>query len=96
MGDFQLIVTLIALFAIAVFLAAAEAALLRVPRVRVEVLVDEGDSGAARVLTLIEDLPRVMNTVLLTVLFVQIGAATVSGVLAERNFGGIESAKLLR
>ncbi len=89
MGDFQLIVTLIALFAIAVFLAAAEAALLRVPRVRVEVLVDEGDSGAARVLTLIEDLPRVMNTVLLTVLFVQIGAATVSGVLAERNFGGI-------
>lgn len=89
MDDPQLIALLIALFVAAVFLAAAEAALLRVPRVRVEVLADQGDAGAERVLRLIRDLPRVMNTVLLTVLFVQIGSATVAGVLAERNFGGI-------
>ncbi|NND03923.1 MAG: HlyC/CorC family transporter [Acidimicrobiia bacterium] len=88
MGDLQLITALILLFLAAVFLAAAEAALLRVARVRVEVLADQGDAGAARVLSLIQDLPRIMNTVLLTVLFVQIGAATVVGVLAERNFGG--------
>lgn len=89
MGDIQLIALLILLFIAAVFLAAAEASLLRVPRIRVEVLADGGDAAAGRVLRLVEDLPRIMNTVLLTVLFVQIGAATVAGVVAERNFGGI-------
>lgn len=89
MGDVQLIAVLLVLFAVSVFLAAAEAALLRVSRIRVEVLADDGDLGAGRVLGLITDLPRVMNTVLLTVLFAQIGAATVAGILAERNFGGI-------
>jgi CBS domain containing-hemolysin-like protein len=79
----------IVLFLIAVFLAAAEASLLRVPRVRAAVQADQGDRGAARVLDCLDDLPRVMNTVLLVVLLVQIGAATITGVLAERNFGSL-------
>lgn len=71
------------------YLGAAEAALLRVRRSAVEVLAEDGDAGARRLLRLIEDLPRVMNTVLLTVLLVQIGAATVTGLLAERWFGSL-------
>ena len=89
MADITLLIALVVLFLFAVFLAAAEASLLRVPRVRVEVLAEQGDHGAVRVLGLVEDLSRVMNTVLLTVLLVQIGAATLSGVFAERHFGGI-------
>lgn len=89
MTDIPLLVALVVLFAAAVFLAAAEASLLRLSRVRVEVLAEQGDQGAARLLRLVNDLPRVMNTVLLVVLLVQIGAATLTGVIAERHFGGI-------
>ena len=84
-----LIVLLAVLLGIAVYLGAAEAALLRVRRSAVEVLAEDGDAGARRLLKLVADLPRVMNTVLLTVLLVQIGAATVTGLLAERWFGSL-------
>ena len=87
--DLPLVLLFVALLGVAVYLGAAEAALLRVRRVAVEVLADEGDAGAVRVLRLIDDLPRVMNTVLLTVLLVQIGAATVVGLLADRWFGSV-------
>lgn len=87
--DLPLVLLFLFLLAIAVVLGAAEAALLRVRRVAVEVLVDEGDAQAGRLLRLIDDLPRVMNTVLLTVLLVQIGAATVVGLLADRWFGSV-------
>ena len=84
-----LIILLAGLVILAVFLAAAEAALLRVSPVRARVLADEGDRGAARVVTLIDDLPRVLNAVLLVVLLTQIGAATVAGYVAERHFGNL-------
>ena len=87
--NLPLILLLIFLLLAAVYLGAAEAALLRVRRTAVEVLAEEGDAGARRLLRLIEDLPRVMNTVLLTVLLVQIGAATVTGALAEQWFGSL-------
>ncbi len=86
-SDLSLVVALVLLFVVAVFLGAAEAALLRVPHSQVAVAAEEGDHAAARVLRLIEDLPLVMNTVLLVVLLAQIGAATVMGVLVERHFG---------
>jgi CBS domain containing-hemolysin-like protein len=88
-SDAVLVIALVALFLVAVLLGAAEAALLRVQRVRVAVRAAEGDRGARRVLRLVDDLPRVMNTVLLVVLLVQIGAATVTGILSERHLGGI-------
>lgn len=87
--DITLLVILIALLAAAVVLGASEAALLRVPRVRVEVASGDGDRGAARLLHLLDDLPRVLNTVLLVVLLVQIGAATVTGMLSGRHFGNL-------
>jgi len=88
-ADLPLILLLIGLVAVAVYLGAAEAALLRVRRTAVEVLAEDGDAGARRLLLLLDDLPRVMNTVLLTVLLVQIGAATVTGLLAEGWFGNV-------
>jgi len=84
-----LIVLLAGLIGLSVFLAAAEAALLRVSPIRARVLAEEGDRGAARVVALVDDLPRVLNAVLLVVLLTQIGAATVAGYLAERHFGNL-------
>lgn len=82
-----LLVGLAALVAIAAYLGAAEAALLRVSRVRAAVMAKQGDRAAARVVRLVDDLPRTMNAVLLLVLLVQVGAATIAGVVAERHFG---------
>lgn len=92
-----LLATLLGMVLVAAFLAAAETALLRVPHVRLEVAAERGDRAAARLLSLERDLPRVLNAVLLTVLLVQVGAATIAGVVAERHFGntGITIASIL-
>jgi len=78
---------LVALFGAAVYLAAAEASLLRVSRVKVTLAAEAGDPAAQRLLRLVQDLPRVMNTVLLAVLLVQIATASVTSLLASRWFG---------
>ena len=85
--DGGLIALFVVLFLVAVVLAAAETALVRVSRVRIAALADEGSKRAKRTLRLLDDLPLVLNTILLVVLLVQIGAATVTGILAERWFG---------
>ena len=82
-----LLIVLIGLIAMAAFLGASEAALLRVPRVRAEVLAEGGDRSAARVAKLSGDLTHTMNAVLLLVLLLQVGAATLAGIVAERHFG---------
>lgn len=87
--DIWLVTALVALVGVAAILGASEAALLRVRRVRLEIDSDAGDSRAATMLALLDDLPSVLNTVLLVVLLVQIAAATVSGVLAARLFGSV-------
>lgn len=84
-----LLILLAGLFLLAVFLAAAEAAMLRVSGTRARVRAEEGDAGAARVVRLVDDLPRVLNAVLLMVLLAQIGAATVAGFIAERHLGNL-------
>jgi CBS domain containing-hemolysin-like protein len=82
-----LLVVLVGLILLAAFLGAAEAALLRVPRVRAEVMAEAGDRPARRVSRLVADLPHTMNAVLLLVLLLQVGAATIAGIIAERHFG---------
>lgn len=77
----------VVLFLVAFVLAAAETALIRVSRVRISALAEEGSRRATRTLRLLDDLPHVLNTILLVVLLVQIGAATITGILAERWFG---------
>ena len=87
--DGGLVVLFIFLFLIAVVLGAAETALVRVSRVRIAARAEEGSRRAQRTLGLLDDLPKVLNTILLVVLLVQIGAATVTGILAERWFGSL-------
>ncbi|MEN8233915.1 MAG: hemolysin family protein [Actinomycetota bacterium] len=87
--DVALIAALLTLLIAAVVLGAAEAALLRVQRVRVEVKAADGDHRSVRLLHLLDNLPLVLNTVLLAVLLVQIGAATVTGVFTGRHFGNL-------
>lgn len=82
-----LVALLVGLFLLAVFVAAGETALIRTPSIRVEHLVAEGRRGATRLQRLVERLPTVLNAILLTALLAQIGAATVTGLLAERWFG---------
>ena len=87
--DGGLIILFILLFVVAVVLAAAETALVRVSRVRIAAIAEDGGRRAGRTLRLLDDLPRVLNTILLVVLLVQIGAATVVGILSERWFGSL-------
>lgn len=85
--DLPLILTLAGAFGLSVFIAAAETALLRMPFVRVASLAAEGVRGAKRLKSLVDRLPEVLNAILLSALLVQIVAATVSGILADRWFG---------
>jgi len=87
--DLALVLVLLALLVAAFVLGASEAALLRVQRVRVEVAATQGDRRSIQLLHLLDDLPQVLNTVLLVVLLVQIGAATVMGMLSGRHFGNL-------
>jgi magnesium and cobalt exporter, CNNM family len=87
--DIALMIALAAMIAAAAVLGAAEAALLRVQRVRLEVAAESGDSRSSTMLSLLDDLPRVLNTVLLVVLLVQISAATVAGAVAASVFGSL-------
>ena len=73
----------------AAVLARAEVALLRTPRVRVDLAAQHGDRRAAALLELLDDLPLVLNTILMAVLAVQVGAAALTGYLADRLVGGV-------
>lgn len=84
-----LVVALVGLIVAAAIMGAAEAALLRVPRVRAEVDAEGGSRRAVTLVRLLEDLPRALNTVLLVVLLIQISAATIAGLLAEQLFGSL-------
>ncbi len=89
MTDLLLAGALVVLIASAALLGATEAALLRVSSVRIEVQASGGDRRAKVLRSLLEDLPGTLNTVLLMVLLVQISAATIAGLFAERVFGDV-------
>lgn len=84
-----LLAALMGCFISATVLAVAEVSLIRVRRSAVMVDADQGDVRAQHLLKLLDDLPVVLNAVLLLVLLFQVGAATIAAFLAERAFGGI-------
>lgn len=88
-ADIPLVVALVALLLFAVFLAAAEASLLRVTEVRARALAASGDRRSARLFDLVQRLPQVLNLILLLALLSQIGSATITGVLAQRWIGNV-------
>jgi len=84
-----LVGTFVVAFVVAVFVAAAEAALLRMTPARATALAESSGRRGRRLISLVEDLPRVLSTILLTALLAQITAATVTGILADRWFGSV-------
>lgn len=88
-NDLPLILALLVAFMLAALLGAAEAALLRVPQVRAASLADEGRGSGVRLAAILRRMTRVLNAILLSALLLQITAATITGVLAERWFGSV-------
>jgi putative hemolysin len=72
-------------------LAAAEASLTRMSRVRALALQEEGRRNAETLVKLESDPPRYLNAVYLTVMFVQNGSAILVAILAEDRFGPEDS-----
>lgn len=83
-----LVAALVGCFATAAVLALAEVSLIRVRRSEVLVAADT-DRRARQLLRLLDDLPVVLNTILLFVLFCQVAAASIATYLAQRWFGGV-------
>ncbi len=80
--------------ALAAGLALAETSLTHVSRIRVLQLVEDGRRGAKRLDHLLGDPARFLNVILLLVLVVQLGGASLATLLAERiteDFGWIIS-----
>ncbi len=88
-GDIPLLVLLVATLLMAVFLALSEASLLRISEFRARSMAEEGDRRAVRLAALLERVPEILNLILFLALLVQIGAATITGILAHRWFGNI-------
>jgi CBS domain containing-hemolysin-like protein len=88
-ADVVLIIIFVVAFAAAVFLAAAETALLRITPVRATTLASMKGRSGKRLAKLVDRLPHVLNTILLMALLSQIVAATVVGVFAERHLGSL-------
>jgi len=84
-----LVVLLIFGFGAAALLAVAEVSILRVRRSHIQADALEGDHRSQVLLTLLDDLPAVLNSVLFAVLLCQVAVASISGFLAQRWAGGI-------
>lgn len=83
-----LVGALVSCFAIAAVLALAEVSLIRIRRSEVMVAAAT-DRRSDQLLALLDDLPVVLNTILLFVLFTQVTAASIGTYLANRWFGGL-------
>jgi len=88
MTDTALIVLLAAFVVAALLLAAAETSLIRISHLRAASLAHQGSKRAKLLVSLLDHLPRVLNATLFAALLVQIGAAAVTGILADRFLGG--------
>ena len=81
------VVAVLVLWVISGFMALAETAFVRVSRIRLLALADEGDKRAKRLLRLLERPEQAMNSVLLLLLGAQLGAATLLGSELEPALG---------
>jgi len=86
--EVTLLAVVVGLIAMLFVLSLAEASLLHVRRSAVAVAAERGAGSAKQLLDLLDDLPRVMNAVLLAVLLSQVTAATAAGALVRSWFGG--------
>jgi len=87
--EVALVIALAVLVLLAALLAVAEVSLLRTHRVSVDVDAEQGNRRAQVFLRLLDQLPLVLNTILLAVLFIQVSAAAITGYLAQQWLGGV-------
>jgi CBS domain containing-hemolysin-like protein len=82
-----ILVAIVVLIAFSAVLALSETAFVRVSRIRMRHLAEEGDKRAERVYRLLEEPERTLNAVLLVVLACQMISATLLGTLLDPIFG---------
>ena len=87
-ADTVMLMVILVLFVASTFLALAETALTRMTRSKAQALADDDRPGSARLLWLVAHPERFLNPVLLLVLVCQLVMATLTGILANRWFGG--------
>lgn len=88
MSEAWLVVAAIVLVVLAGLFSAADAALGPFSHARAEELVEERRAGAKRLVALLADPPRYLNTILLLRLGCEISAAVIAALLVRRWYGG--------
>jgi putative hemolysin len=86
-GHAAALAVIIVLFAFSAVLALSETAFVRVSRIRMLNLAEEGDKRAERVLRLLDHPEQTLNSVLLVLLACQMISATLLGTVLEPTFG---------
>jgi CBS domain containing-hemolysin-like protein len=86
-GHAVAIAVIVVLFAFGAVLALSETAFVRVSRIRLLNLAEEGDKRAERVLRLLDHPEQTLNSVLLMLLASQMISATLLGTLLEPSYG---------
>ena len=86
-GDTWAVIAIAVLFVLAIVLALAETAFLRMNRVKALALEEEGRRGASRLVRLLENPERTVNAVTLMALAAQILTANLLGILIGKNAG---------
>ncbi len=87
--DFWMAVAIVVLVILAMLTALAETAIMRVSRSKAAGLVDSGRRGADALAELVDAPDHWINAFLLVVLVCQLVQSTLTGVLANRLFGGL-------
>jgi putative hemolysin len=82
-----MIVAIVVLFSLSGVMALSETAFVRVSRIRLMNLAEEGDKRAERLLRLLEHPEQTLNSVLLVLLACQMISATLLGIVLEQRFG---------
>ena len=88
-GHTALAALIAVLFGFSAVLALSETAFVRVSRIRLMNLAEDGDKRADRLLRLLEHPERTLNAVLLMLLGCQMVSATLLGTLLEPSFGAV-------
>ncbi|HZQ28674.1 MAG TPA: hemolysin family protein [Acidimicrobiales bacterium] len=88
-GDWLAVVVVIALIALAAFLALAETSLVRINRIKAMTLAEEQRRGARLLVRISEHPERYLNPILLLLLACHLVASSLVGVLADHLFGAL-------
>ena len=86
--DWLMLLVVVVLFLISMVLALAEMAFNRMNRIRAITLEEEGRKGAAKLARMLERPEQTINSLLLLILVSQLTAASLVGIVLERQLGG--------